>query len=93
MKLLTITAAIVLTASLAFAGPLEEKQARLDIIQMEMNMVIRAKYDIITICDKRIKELQIEGIRLNAEIQKIVDAKKAAAVEALEQGKPKEAGK
>jgi len=58
MKLLTITAIVLLT-SLAFAGDIEVSQA---------------------------KDLQ-------AEIQKLVNARKAAAVEALEQGKPKEAAK
>ena len=87
--LLTITAAIVLTASLAFAGDIEVSQAKLQAIQAEWTYLNNLVSDI----QQRQQLLSYQAKDLQAEIQKLVAAKKAAAVEALEQGKPKEAGK
>ena len=87
--LLTITAAIVLTASLAFAGDIEVSQAKLQAIQAEWTYLNNLVSDI----QQRQQLLSYQAKDLQAEIQKLVAAKKAAAVEALEQGKPKEAVK
>ena len=87
--LLTITAAIVLTASLAFAGDIEVSQAKLQAIQAEWTYLNGLVNDI----QQRQQLLSFQARDLQAEIQKLVAAKKAAAVEALEQGKPKEAAK
>ena len=84
--LLTITAAIVLTASLAFAGDIEVSQAKLQAIQAEWTYLNNLVSDI----QQRQQLLSYQAKDLQAEIQKLVNAKKAAAVEALEQGKPKE---
>ena len=84
--LLTITAAIVLTASLAFAGEIEISQAKLQAIQAEWTYLNNLVSDI----QQRQQLLSYQAKDLQAEIQKLVAAKKAAAVEALEQGKLKE---
>jgi len=84
--LLTITAAIVLITSLAFAGDIEISQAKLQAIQAEWTYLNNLVSDI----QQRQQLLSYQAKDLQAEIQKLVAAKKAAAVEALEQGKPKE---
>jgi len=86
---LVILTAIVLTASLAFAGEIEVSQAKLQAIQAEWTYLNNLVSDI----QQRQQLLSYQAKDLQAEIQKLVAAKKAAAVEALEQGKPKEAVK
>ena len=87
--LLTITAALLLTASLAFAGDIEISQAKLQAIQAEWTYLNNLVSDI----QQRQQLLSYQAKDLQAEIQKLVAAKKATAVEALEQGKPKEVAK
>ena len=87
--LLAILAGVLLTTTMAFAGDIEVSQAKLQAIQAEWTYLNNLVSDI----QQRQQLLSYQAKDLQAEIQKLVAAKKAAAIEALEQGKPKEAGK
>ena len=87
--LLAILTGMLLTATVAFAGDIEVSQAKLQAIQAEWTYLNNLVSDI----QQRQQLLSYQAKDLQAEIQKLVAAKKAAAVEALEQGKPKEVAK
>jgi len=71
--LLTITAVILLTASLAFAGPLEVSQAKLQAIQAEWTYL----NNLISNIQQRQQILGYQAKELQAEIKKLMDARKA----------------
>jgi len=83
--ILIIVLASLLTATIALAGPIETNQAKLQAIQAEWTYL----NNLISNIQQRQQLLSYQAKELQAEIRKLVAAKKAAAIEKLEEGKAK----